>query len=64
MTYTKIIMGVENLTETKRRSYGNVSHTLNILLLFKKEKELSLGEIAELLQLRKSYVYFAIGKCR
>ncbi|NEU31468.1 IclR family transcriptional regulator [bacterium LRH843] len=44
------------MNNTKRPSYGNVSHALDVLLLFKKETECTLGEMAELLHLRKSYL--------
>ncbi|MFB4166245.1 IclR family transcriptional regulator [Alteribacillus sp. JSM 102045] len=41
---------------TQNRSYGNVAHALDVLLLFRKHDELTLGEIAELLDVRKSYL--------
>lgn len=48
--------GANDLAENKRSSYGNVAHALNVLLLFKTESELTLAEMAEKLQLRKSYL--------
>lgn len=44
------------VTENKRPSYGNVSHSLDILLFFREHEECSLGELAEMLDLRKSYL--------
>lgn len=44
------------MTDNKRVSYGNVSHALNILLFFREHEECSLGELAEILDLRKSYL--------
>jgi DNA-binding IclR family transcriptional regulator len=41
---------------SQNRSYGNVAHALDVLLLFRKHDELSLGEMAELLEVRKSYL--------
>ncbi|MDQ0243712.1 DNA-binding IclR family transcriptional regulator [Bacillus fengqiuensis] len=44
------------MTESKRASYGNVSHALDILLFFREYEECSLGEMAERLNLKKSYI--------
>lgn len=44
------------MTENKRVSYGNVSHALDILLSFKEHEDCSLGELAERLELKKSYL--------
>ncbi|MEY2192028.1 IclR family transcriptional regulator [Neobacillus sp. BF23-41] len=44
------------MTENKRASYGNVSHALDILLFFRKHEVCSLGEMAERLDLKKSYL--------
>lgn len=48
--------GGDFLTENKRVSYGNVSHALDILLFFKEHEECSLGKMAEILNLKKSYL--------
>ncbi|MCM3118515.1 IclR family transcriptional regulator [Neobacillus sp. MER 74] len=44
------------MTENKRASYGNVSHALDILMFFIKHEDCSLGEMAERLDLKKSYL--------
>ncbi len=44
------------MTENKRASYGNVSHALDILMFFRIHEDCSLGEMAERLDLKKSYL--------
>ncbi|MFB5934555.1 IclR family transcriptional regulator [Peribacillus frigoritolerans] len=42
--------------KTSSTSYGNVSHALDILLAFKTKSELTLAEMSEILNIRKSYL--------
>ncbi|EKN71649.1 IclR family transcriptional regulator [Neobacillus bataviensis LMG 21833] len=44
------------MSESKRTSYGNVSHALDILLFFREHEDCSLGEMAEMLEMKKSYL--------
>ncbi|WP_102347591.1 IclR family transcriptional regulator [Bacillus sp. Marseille-P3661] len=49
---------------TENKSYGNVSHTLDILLHFKDHEECTLNSLTESLGLRKSYVVKLLDNLR